>query len=303
MNGYMKTLLSYLGFIFALLLISPSLTYAAQGPIGVSIIPLKWEINADRGEVIRKTVTTVNPNDFTLKVVPEFQDFRVLEGAGIQWIPADVENPYRMTDWIRISTEPITLKPRGEIELPFTITVPRNASVGGHYAAIFFRAVVDSSGGNVGSIPRVGALIIFNVNGTVNKGGEISEFSVAKFVDQGPVKFQLSLKNTGTSHYEPNAQVSIQSIFGPRIKISSEKGKLIYPGVSRNLKTEWNKKYPLGLYFATLTFIDGDGVSHSKMVWFVGFPWKYVLTVFAILAALRYLYLYLKKRFKIVRAS
>ncbi len=302
MNGYMKTLLSYLGFVFALLLINPSLTHAA-GPIGVSIMPLKWEINANRGDVIRKIVTTANPNDFTLKVVPEFQDFRVLEGAGIQWIPSDVENPYRMTDWINITTEPITIKPKGQADVTFTITVPKNASVGGHYAAIFFRAVVDANEGNVGSIPRVGALIIFNVNGTVNKGGEISEFSVSKFIDQGPVKFQLSLKNTGTSHYEPNTEVSIQSIFGPRVKISSEKGKLIYPGVSRTLKTEWNKKYPLGLYFATLTFIDGDGASHSQRVWFIGFPWKYVLTIFAILVALRYLYLYLKRKFKIVKVS
>ncbi len=303
MNRYTKTILSYLVFVFTFLLISPLLTYAAQGPIGVSITPIKWDINANRGEVIRETVTAVNPNDFILKVVPEFQDFRVLENAGIQWIPSDVENPYRMTDWINITTEPITLRPKEQVDVPFTITVPKNASVGGHYAAIFFRAVVSPNEANIGSIPRVGALIIFNVNGKSTRGGEISHFSVSKFIDQGPIEFQLSLKNTGTTHYEPNVEINIRSIFGPRVKVNPEKGRLIYPGVSRNLKTEWNKNYPLGLYFATATFVDGDGASHSASIWFFGFPWKYVLTIFAILAALRYLYLYLKKKFKIVKVS
>ncbi len=299
----MKIFLSFLGLSLVLLLGNPSLIYAAQGPIGVSITPIKWDINANKGEVIRETVTAVNPNDFILKVVPEFQDFRVLENAGIQWIPADVENPYRMVDWINIATEPITLKPKGQTDVPFTITVPKNASVGGHYAAVFFRVVIGPNEANIGSIPRVGALIILNVNGPVNKGGEISQFSVPKFINQGPVKFQLSLKNIGTTHYEPDVEVNIQSIFGPRVKINPEKGRLIYPGVSRTLKTEWNKKYPLGLYFATATFTDGDGANHTKSIWFVGFPWQKVLAIFAILAAIRYLYLYLKRKFKIVRIS
>jgi hypothetical protein len=274
-----------------------------QGAVGVSITPLKWEISANPGETIRQNVTAINPNDFILRVVPEFQDFRVLENAGIQWIPADVENPYRMTDWIRISTEPITLKPKGQTEVPFSIVVPRNASVGGHYAAIFFRAVVDSSGGNIGSIPRVGALIIFNVNGQVKKSGEITRFSAPRFVNRGPINFNLSLKNTGSVHYLPTTEITIQNIFGPRTKIQVEKDKLIYPGVSRQLKAIWNKSFPLGIFWAQANFTDGDGQAHSKSVWFVGFPWKYFLILFAIAVALRYSWIWFKKKFKLVRVE
>lgn len=296
----MTLLKSLLILLFAL---APLGAFADQNSIGISITPLKWELSGNKGQVFHETVTAVNPNDFPLKVVPEFQDFRVLENAGIQWIPSDVENPYRMTDWITIQKDPITLKPKEQIDLPFTITVPSNASVGGHYAAIFFRAVVDSSGGSIGSIPRVGALIIFNVNGVVDKSGQVSNFSVSHFIDHGPVVFDLSLKNTGTTHYEPTAQISISNIFGSPTIITPEPGRLIYPGVSRSLKTTWNKNYPLGFYSAKLSFTDGNGTVHTTSTWFFGFPWKYVLMVLLALVVLRYLYLYLRKRFKIVRAS
>jgi len=272
-------------------------------PIGVSITPIKWEISADRGQTIDKMVTAINPNDFPIKVMPEFQDFRVLENAGIQWIPEDVENPYRMVEWIKISREPISLAANGQTDLPFQIVIPQNASVGGHYAAIFFRAVIDPNEGNIGSIPRVGALIILNVNGDVSKSGEITAFSGPKFVDIGPVNFDVSLKNTGSTHYEPKTEITIQNIFGPRYKITSEQGKLIYPGVSRTLKTVWDKKYPLGLYFANLNFIDGNGVSYTKSIWFIGFPWKYFLILFAIAVALFYLIRYLRKHFKIIKVG
>lgn len=275
--------------------------FADQGPVGVSITPLKWNLSANPGTILYETVTAINPNDFPLKVVPEFQDFRVLEGAGIQWIPSDVENPYRMTDWIRISTEPITLKPKGQTDVPFAIVVPRNASVGGHYAAIFFRAVLDSSGGNIGGIPRVGALVIFNVNGPVNKSGEITKFSVPRFINNGPINFELSLKNTGTTHYLPKTDITVRNIFGIKTNVLPEQDKYIYPGVSRSIKATWTKSYPLGFYFAAASFTDGDGNVHSRSAWFIGFPWKYFLILFAIVVILRYLYLYLKKKFKIVK--
>ena len=290
-------------FGLAFLFYFSSLALAVQGPIGVSISPLKWELSADPGQVLYQKVTAINPNDFVLKVVPEFQDFRVLENAGIQWIPSDVENPYRMIDWIRISTEPITLKPKGQTDVPFTIVVPRNASVGGHYAAIFFRAVIDPSGGNIGSIPRVGALIVFNVNGQVKKSGEITHFSAPRFINRGPISFNLSLKNTGTTHYLPKTEITVQNIFGPRVKIEAEKDKFLYPGVSRQLKAVWSKSFPLGIYFAKANFTDGDGNLHSQSAWFIGFPWKYFLTLFAIVVALRYLFLWLKRKFKIVRVA
>lgn len=273
----------------------------AEGTIGVSITPLKYELNADAGTVLHETVTAINPNDFTLKVVPEFQDFKVLENAGIQWIPSDVENPYRMTDWITISSDPISIKPKDQVDIPFTITVPKNASVGGHYAAIFFRAVVDSTQGTIGSIPRVGALVIFNVNGVVNKGGELQSFSAPKFVNNGPVKMELTLKNTGTTHYTPQVSVSVQNIFGPHADVPAEQDKLIYPGVSRVIDATWNKSYPLGFYLLTANFTDGNGVLHTQKSWFIGFPWEYVLIAFLILVAIRYLMIYFKKKFKIVR--
>ena len=163
--------------------------------------------------------------------------------------------------------------------------------------------MVDGTGGSIGSIPRVGALIIFNVNGDVKKSGEISGFSAPRFVNNGPINFNLSLKNTGSVHYFPATEITIQSIFGPRTKVQAEKDKLIYPGVSRQLKAAWNKSFPLGIFFARANFTDGDGQTHSKSTWFIGFPWKYFLFLFGVAVALRYSWRIVKKKFKIVRVG
>jgi hypothetical protein len=296
-NELRRSLELIAAFLF-LAVLAPAFTSAA--PVGITITPLKYVIEAKPGERIVKEVTVINPNDFGLKVKPEFQDFKVAEDNTIQWIPADVENPYKMTDWILLDQSEITLKPKGERKLPFSIYVPSNARPGGHYAAVFFTAVMDETTTGVGSVPRVGALIILNVAGDVKKTGELVNFSGPLFVGSGPVNFKFTMLNTGTTHFETGGTITLTNIFGQKTVINSEK-KFLYPGIKRDILAQWDKKTPIGIFWVRANIGDGEGNQFSKSKVMVALPFRYFLPALAALIVIILAWRVLGRKFKIVR--
>jgi len=285
--------------VLAVLVLLPICVLAR--PVGITITPLKYKIETDPGKVISKTITVINPNDFDLRVQAEFQDFKVDKNNNIQWLPPNIENPYKMSDWIDISREIITLKPKGERSVPFTIRVPVDARPGGHYAAVFFTAVLDQEG-TVGAVPQVGSLIILNVSGDVKKTGQFLDFSGPFFIDKGPINFVLRFLNTGTTHYEIKADITIKKILGSKETISSQI-KFVYPDIEREIKAQWSKKRLFGIYRATAKIIDGEGNEHILSKSFIAFPYKLGLIGLAILIVLYFLYRRFKKKFKLVRVK
>lgn len=285
-----------LPFIFASFLFYPSNASAATG---ITIAPVKYKLDVERGQVIENAITVANPNDFILKVRAEFQDFKVTEGNNIQWLPGDIENPYKMSDWIRIRQDVITLKPKEELSVPFKIFVPKNATAGGKYAAVFFTGVIEG-GGNIGAVPRVGALVILNVKGDLKKTGNLLSFSGPRFVNNGPVNFTLSFLNTGTTHYETRTDFTVKNFFWKSGAFASET-KFVYPNIKRELNATWDKKALLGIYTVKAKVLDGEGNIYEKSKLVIGFPYIYLLILIGVLAALFYLYRWFKKKFKLVR--
>lgn len=286
-----------LSFISGLFWLYPGDSLAG---IGITIAPVKYKIEADPGQILENVITVANPNDFILRVRAEFQDFKVTEGNNIQWLPGDLENPYKMSGWIRIRQDIITLKPKEELRVPFKILVPRNATAGGKYSAVFFTGVSENEG-DIGAVPRVGALVILNIRGDLKKTGELVSFSGPRFVNDGPVNFTLAFLNTGTTHYEVEADFTVKNFFWKSDDFSSET-KIVYPDIQRNLNATWNKKFLLGIYTVKAKALDGEGNVYEKSKLVIGFPYLYLLILAGVLLVLFYLYHWFKKKFKIVRA-
>src|SRR3989338_6227509 len=286
-----------LPLILGSFLVYPNSVSAA---VGITIAPVKYKFDVERGQVVENTITVANPNDFVLKVRAEFQDFKVTEDNNIQWLPGDIENPYKMSDWIGIRQDVITLKPKEEQSVPFKISVPKNATAGGKYAAVFFTGVIEG-GGNIGAVPRVGALIILNVKGDLKRTGELLNFSGPRIANNGPVNFTLSYLNTGTTHYEAKADFTVKNFFWKSGSFSSET-KFVYPNIKRDLKATCNQRALLGVYTIKAKILDGDGNVYEQSKLVIGFPYLYLLILIGVLATLFYLYRWFKKKFKIVRA-
>lgn len=270
---------------------------AKAAAVGVSITPLKYDLSANPGEIIHKVVTAINPNDFPIYVLPEFQDFK-LEENGITFIPPGVDNPWKMSDWINIQTEPILLQPKEYHDVPFSITIPQNAGAGGHYAAVFFKVVDQGGGQGFGATARVGALILLNVLGEIHKTGEFLEFKTPFFYNKGPVILESRFKNTGTAHYDIQAKVKIYNFLGFKTDEVLSETRFITPQLIRHLKATWEKTWPIGIFKATATISDGEGKEYSKTAWFIGFPYIWASIVLGALIGLFLIFKILTKKFK-----
>lgn len=269
-------------------------------PVGITIAPIRYKLELKPGETFHESITVSNPNDTALRVQAEFQDFKVTEGNNIQWLPSDIENPFSMQAWVEIRRDIITLGPKQELKVPFTVTVPGNATAGGHYAALFFRSVAEGESGNIGAVPRVGALIITNVAGDVRKSGRLTELKIPRFVNRGPVTFAVSFLNTGTTHFETKAEVSIKNFFWGTDSITSET-KFMYPNIARDLSVTWDKKNLFGVYTVTAKIQDGQGNVTEQSQVFFGFPLLQTVGGAVILLVLLWLIRWFKKRFRLVK--
>ncbi len=149
-------------------------------------------------------------------------------------------------------------------------------------------------------MPRVGALVILNVKGDLKRTGKLIELKGPRFANSGPVNFQATFLNTGTTHYETRLDVSVKNIFWQSGEFNSQQ-KFVYPNIDRELTATWNKKALLGIYIAKASVTDGEGNVHERTKVFVGFPYLYVIGLVGLALLAYYLKLWFKRKFKIVR--
>ena len=119
--------------------------WIALAQIVISIVPLKYEIEVDPGEVVSKTVSVRNTTDNTLVYDLLARSFvpNNVNGAP-NWIFSGEEippqyAPYILTDWISFPQTEVVVPPHSQKEIPFTINVPQDATPGTYYWGVIFR--------------------------------------------------------------------------------------------------------------------------------------------------------------------
>ncbi len=293
----MKKLLLIISLIFLILPIS-----VGAVPIGLSIMPAKIELKGEKGGKIESSIIITNPNDFSIKVETEIEDF--VPGN----LPGDIKfvspgGEFSLANWIELEKKSFSLGPKQREKVSFFVNIPSNASPGGHYSAIFFKGSPEEleSGGPIDISGRIGALVMLTVKGEVYKKIEILKFRAPKFISSGPVKFDILIKNKGTSHFIPLGNIKIKDWLGKSIVAVGVEEKTIFPGGTQNLFASWPKKFLLGKYTAILTIDREEENIYSKTCSFWAFPWKQLLGVIVIILIVFFGLKWFKGKFRIVR--
>ncbi len=244
-------IVGFLGYI----LIGISLVFAQ---VVISIVPLKYELNVDPGEVITKTATVRNTTDRSLIYDLEARSFvpNNVNGAP-NWILSGETVPppydqYILTDWISFSTSSVVVPPHDQKVVPFTITVPSDAVPGTYYWGVIFRERNYVSG-DVVSWAYVGVrwegavILIVKVTGEVVVSGEVENIKVYGGLYTPPpeettvptsspdeevvpplpisgdnltqeVNFEIEFKNEGNVHIKPKWKIEIIDENGQRLQ-------------------------------------------------------------------------------------
>ena len=256
----MKHIANLFVFLIAFLGIFPT-TALAQGAAGMTIIPPKFELFANPGDIVTESIRLKNESNLPQSFSVLVEDFSTAgEGGRVVLEEDENQSTYSLKKWIRLSSDKVLLQPNQETVFPYSISVPIGAEPGGHYASVLFEL---GGSGDVGegvtSVKhRIGSLVLLRVSGDVTEEATVESFSTAKYQRKGPVEFDLRVKNDGTTHIRPNGTIVIKNIFGRKVDEIPFTGWNVFPGTIREMITPWNKSSLLGVYTATMVSTYGQ---------------------------------------------
>src|SRR3989344_6620804 len=162
----------------------------------LTVSPVRMEITADPGQTVTGKLLLLNEQDGTKTFYSSFENF---EPSGDSGAPRFIGAEDGLATWMQIESK-VTLESGKSIDIPYSITVPKNAEPGGYFAAIFFgsQAPGVQGGGEVSIGAKIGVLVLLRVSGEVAEGGGLLEF-IAKdsqrFFSTLPVAFVYRINN------------------------------------------------------------------------------------------------------------
>ena len=137
------------------------------------------------------------------------------------------------------------------------------------------------------------------VPGDISKAGSIKSFLGPKFVQRGPLQFQLEFENLGSVHYQPTGAVSIKNLFGKVVAKGDVEGLFVFPKTSRTMKALVpGNQYYWGSYTAELNIKDGADTMHTASVRVWAWPWRITVIPLVGLVLLIIGFSQFKRRFK-----
>ncbi len=269
---------------------------------GLTIQPIKVSHTIASGDSLTGSISLTNASEEAVKIQLKVEDFVPDAGAeGIKFV-GRAPGITTVRDWIKLgSDDTFTLKQGEEKTIPYTVTTPKNAEPGSHFGVIFFKAskLQDTSQLKVGT--QVGVLVFITVPGNFSQKGELLGMTAPRFVQGGPVDFEVNFRNTGTVHFEPKGLITIRNIFGKTVGSVPIEGQAVLPTGVKDLKARWDISGLLfGRYTATAEIKDGEGnLLTSSVVSFFALPVMYSFAFLAILFVVFWILRFLKRRVKI----
>lgn len=285
-----------------------SLSVQAQA---LTLTPIRLELQADPGQTLTEEVTLYNERPTTETFYISYSNF---EAQGESGNPAFVDPKDGIGTWMQ-AAEKIVIAPKSSKTVPFTLSVPADASAGGHFGAIFWGTVPQGSGsGQVSIGAKTGLLVLLSVSGQISEKGGIVDFATVgekTFYTALPVDFTYRFENAGSDRIKPTGIVKIKNLFGftaKEVPGNPADGNIL-PRSTRRFETAWVGKdipnpvqpvdhsgffteakyqwrnFAVGRYVAHLDLVYGfqKETSNAKFAFWV-LPWQLLIIILLIIA-------------------
>jgi hypothetical protein len=252
-------------FLFLLGVMLPVVTVTAQQGSGIGITPAVIEEPGNPGEVKERSITVTNLSDTEQKYYIYTRDIvGVKDDNSPVYAPENIETTkYELSSWISLGVSEIVVPPRGNVAVPFVLTVPTDAPPGSHFGAVFISVEpprLRSTGAAVGY--EVANIVVITVAGDAATRAEIREFSTKRFVHSAlNVDFSVRIKNTGNVLVRPMGPLEITNMFGKRVAVFTfnESQGGVFPDADRDFEFNWKSEdIGFGRYEARVSPVFGD---------------------------------------------
>jgi hypothetical protein len=277
----------------------------------LTLTPGRFEIRGNPGETLNEEILLINEGE---NVEAYYSSFSNFEAQGESGSPAFVEPKDGLGTWITTPISSVSLAPRQQKIVPFTVTIPKDAEPGGHFAVIFWGTSPGGGGGQVAVGAKTGILVLLSVNGDVKEEAGLLDFNTIDkrfFYNTLPVSMEYRFRNDGGDRIKPEGKITIRdTIFFPAEYLDANpvEGNVL-PNSTRKIKVDWIKyerpagyiaptgffskfwsdvgyqwkNFALGLYSANLNVAYGAQGQHvKKTTFFFVFPWQLVLVMLVV---------------------
>jgi hypothetical protein len=282
-----------------LFLVGVSLTFSyslvyAQGA-GVRISPAMIEESVDPGTVMdyKFSIENLTNNEVVYYLFP--LNISGIKGGGVPIFAKDnnEQTGYEMADWINLSVTEVTLPANGSVSVPFTISLPEDATPGSHFAGVFVSVdppKIERSGAAVGY--QVANIISLRVSGDIIDSASIRQFSTGKFLyGSQNVDFLVRIENSGNVLVRPTGPLEIFNMLGNQVGnvTFNAQESAVFPYDSRDfVGVSWEgDSVGFGRYEAILSPSYGDAGAKKTMsntVTFWILPMNIIGPILAVLA-------------------
>jgi hypothetical protein len=290
-------------FLLLLLFVADIFCFSGQAKadggsvIALRISPPSYDLKINPGEEKTGKLYIENTSETDIEVQAEFSNFFVDdEGdyifSGDKEITNENLKPYLMSNWFSLSENNFTLSRGGSKTVEYRVRVPREANLGGHYGAIFFRsvcktpddkAVVSSDKSSVCVSGRVGTLFLVQAGGEAARKGILKKIDVPKLSLDEKINFSVEIENAGNTHFRPEGEIVSTNLFGQELSKIEIKDKTILPTMSRTFPGSFHRQDLFGIYKIQCSIKDGDGNEMKFRRYVFMPPWKEIsITIFVV---------------------
>jgi hypothetical protein len=170
------------------------------------------------GAVVEDVVAVSNPGDQPITLRTYASD-AITTATGAFDLLAASEEPTDVGSWISLAADEISLAPGETADIPFTLTVPGNASPGDHAGGIVASMTVEGEqdGSAVLVDRRVGSRVYLRVDGPLQPALVVEDLSAAfdgGSATSGRVTLRYTVRNTGNVRLPAAQRVQIEGPFG-----------------------------------------------------------------------------------------
>lgn len=284
--------------VAALLILCPAIASAA---VGLSIQPVKVSETMQPGQTVTGEILLKNVSDVAVVVDVSKQDFLPVAGAdSIQFVQG-APGVTTVKDWITIDSVSSFSFAVGESKaISYSITAPLDAEPGGHFGVMLFKATDAEQEGTLKVGTQVGMLVLVAIPGNRLEQGNVQEFTTKRFIQHGPVSFQMKFENTGTVHFEPRGTIAIYNMFGSHVADVPIEGQVVLPRGIKTLTEEWQvSRLLVGRYTAVASIVAGGEEIGTQTIEFYAFPLWYTLGFLGCLIVVFFVIRFIKRRVKI----
>lgn len=239
--------------LFSFLFIFTLIPDVVSAKSGLTLSPLRTELEIVPGTSQDKTLSVTNNNDTPITVYLSAEEFSVINPQYDYAFDAET----RLAKWVTFSASALDLVAGETKTVDFSIGVPVDAEPGGRYLSLFATTDTGATDEGATSQQRVGSLLYIAVLGDISRSGSLISLS-SPWLIAGPTDWTANIQNTGTVHYRSRYNVVVQNLFGDTETKTVMSDALILPGTVRAVTGEVPVPTLPGIYKLVYTIGLGD---------------------------------------------